>query len=231
MNKTTAPATGRPWSYGLAQGLSTANDLARQAAEWRLIGLLFEPPCAEWRDLIAALGSEVTDEKLKRAAAAALEEAGEELYHSIFGPGGPASPREASYFDNIQLGYLIAELDAHYLAFAYQTSSEEAPDHVAVEAGFIAYLRLKEAYARAEGDTDHAEIARDAALHFVSEHLARIAPALQEKFADAGVEYLLLTSQALFERSGSMKKAPISLPIIQDLSEAQFDCGSELLQD
>jgi nitrate reductase assembly molybdenum cofactor insertion protein NarJ len=210
---------------------SAVLDLARQAAEWRLIGLLFEPPSDQWREQVASLGSEVSDAKLVQAAAAALEEANEELYFSIFGPGGPASAREASYFDNIQLGYLIAELDAHYQAFAYQPSLEEAPDHIAVEAGFIAYLRLKEAYAQAEGDSEHAELTREAALHFVGEHLARVAPALQERFADSGVEYLILATQALFERSGSMKTAPIALPIIQDLSEAQFECGGEALQD
>ncbi len=202
-------------------------DLARQAAEWRLIGLLFEPPSDEWREQISSLASEVKDEKLQRAAVAALEEAGDELYHSIFGPGGPASAREASYFDNIQLGYLIAELDAHYLAFAYQSPSVEAPDHLAVEAGFIAYLRLKEAYAQAEGDREHAELTREAAQHFISEHLARMAPALQEKLASSDVEYLMLASEALFERSGSMKTAPQAFPIIQDLAEAQFECGSE----
>ena len=206
-------------------------DLARQAAEWRLIGLLFEPPSDEWREQVSSLASEVADEKLKRAAAAAIEEAGDELYHSIFGPGGPASAREASYFDNIQLGYLIAELDAHYSAFAYEAGSVEAPDHLAVEAGFIAYLRLKEAYAQAEGDAEHADLTREAAQHFVSEHLARMAPVLQEKLAGSDVEYLMLVSESLFERSGSMKTAPHAFPIIQDLSEAQFECGSETVQE
>ncbi len=202
-------------------------DLARQAAEWRLIGLLFEQPSAAWREQVASLGAEVADEKLKRAAEVALEEASEELYHSIFGPGGPASPREASYFDNIQLGYLIAELCAHYEAFAYKPSLGEAPDHVAVEAGFIAFLRLKEAYALAEDDSEHAGLTREAAQHFLSEHLARMAPTLAEKFVPSDVEYLTLASASLAERSGSMQKLPIALPILQDLSEAQFECGCE----
>ena len=202
-------------------------DLARQSAEWRLIGLLFEQPSPTWREQVAALGAEVSDEKLKRAAEAALEEASEELYHSIFGPGGPASPREASYFDNIQLGYLIAELCAHYEAFAYESSLVEAPDHVAVEAGFIAFLRLKEAYALAEGDEDHAAVTHEAAEHFLSEHLARMASTLAEKFIHSDVEYLILASEALAARSGSMQRPAIALPILQDLAEAQFDCGCE----
>ena len=202
-------------------------DLARQSAEWRLIGLLFEQPSPAWREQVAALGAEVADEKLKRAAEAALEEASEELYHSIFGPGGPASPREASYFDNIQLGYLIAELCAHYEAFAYEPSLGEAPDHVAVEAGFIAFLRLKEAYALAEGDNDHAAVTHEAAKHFLSEHLARMAPTLAEKFIPSDVEYLTLASEALAKRSGSLNQPPIALPVLQELNGEQFDCGCE----
>ncbi|HEY3439645.1 MAG TPA: molecular chaperone TorD family protein [Paludibaculum sp.] len=202
-------------------------NLARQSAEWRLIGLLFEQPSAAWREQVAELGAEVADERLNRAAAAALEEASEELYHSIFGPGGPASPREASYFDNIQLGYLIAEICAHYEAFSYKPSLGEAPDHVAVEAGFIAFLRLKEAYALAEGDEDHAAVTHEAAEHFLSEHLARMAPVLAEKFIPSDVEYLILASEALAIRSGEMPRPPIALPVLQDLTESQFDCGCE----
>jgi len=205
--------------------------LAREAAEWRLIGLLFEPPSGSWREQVASLGAEVTDAKLKRAAEAGLGEASEELYHSIFGPGGPASAREASYFDNIQLGYLIAELCAHYDAFAYQPSLGEAPDHVAVEAGFIAYLRLKQAYAKTEGNHEHGALAGEAAQYFLGEHLARMAPALAERLASSGVEYLMLAAQALAERSGSQERAPVDLPILQNPGEAQFECGCEPADD
>lgn len=204
----------------------TVLDLARQAAEWRLIALLFEQPSASWREQLTALAAEIADETLQRAAQAALEEASEELYHSIFAPGGPASPREASYFDHIQLGYLMAELGAHYEAFAYQPVLAEPPDHVAIEAGFIAFLRLKEAYALAGDDTENAARTRDAARHFLSGHLARMAPTLAEKFVPSDVEYLTLASRALAERSGSMPApAAVALPILQDLNEPEFDCG------
>lgn len=206
----------------------TVLDLAREAAEWRLIGLLFEQPSAAWREQVASLASEVVDENLKLAAEVGLAEASEELYHSIFGPGGPASPREASYFDNIQLGYLIAEICAHYEAFAYQPSLGEAPDHVAVEAGFIAFLRLKEAYALAEGHSEHAALTREAARHFLSEHLARMAPTLAEKFVASDVEYLTLASASLAARSGSMVKPSVILPILPNLGEEQLECGHEI---
>ena len=70
-----------------------AHALLRQAAEWRLIGLLFECPVGTWRDDIVALARDIDDPLLGSAVAHALEEASEGLYHSTFGPGGPAPAR------------------------------------------------------------------------------------------------------------------------------------------
>ena len=78
-----------------------------------------------------------------------------------------------------------------------------------MEAGFIAYLRLKEAYATAEGNHEHAALAGEAAQYFRREHVARMAPALAERLANSGVEYLMLAAQALAERSGSREEAPM----------------------
>lgn len=200
-------------------------DLAREAAEWRLIGLLFSPPEVAWREQIASLAGETRDDQLKQAAATAIEEASEDLYHSTFGPGGPASPREASYFDNIQLGQLLAEICAHYEAFAYAPSQAEPPDHVAVETDFIAYLKLKEAYALAEDDSEKAALTADASRHFLEEHLSRIAPALRDRFQGAEIEYLRLASEALASRCRTPAATPVLLPVLQDQAEEPFECG------
>lgn len=95
-----------------------------------------------------------------------MEEATEGLHHSLFGPGGPAAPREASYRTTLQLGYLLSELEAYYSSFGYTPAKEETPDHVAVETDFAAYLCLKRALAAALGRSDEAEIAADASRVF-----------------------------------------------------------------
>ena len=89
-----------------------AHTLLRQAAEWRLIGLLFECPAGSWRDDLVALARDIDDPLLRAAVTHALEEASEGLYHSTFGPGGPAPPREVTYVKAVQLGYLLSELTA-----------------------------------------------------------------------------------------------------------------------
>ena len=133
-----------------------AEALLRQAAAWRLIGLLLECPGPDWMKQVLALGRDCDDPRLQSAAVAAQTEASEGLHHSLFGPGGPVSPREVTYSGGVQFGYLMAELNAFYRAFAYAPTTMEPLDHLSVEAGFMAYLGMKRAYALASGDTEHA---------------------------------------------------------------------------
>ena len=111
--------------------------LLREAAEWRLIGMLFEYPDEDWRTGAAQLAAEINDPELESAAATAREEASASIYGTTFGPGGPASPREAGYRGSTMPGQLLGDLGGFYQAFAYAPSIPEAPDHVAVEAGFV----------------------------------------------------------------------------------------------
>ncbi|MFN7923836.1 MAG: molecular chaperone TorD family protein [Bryobacteraceae bacterium] len=142
------------------------------------------------------------------AAKLAVDQASEGLYHSTFGPGGPAPPREATHRDTLQLGYLIAELEAYYASFGYQpeTASFEPPDHIAVEAGFVAYLKFKQAYAVACGDAGAAEVVEEARREFVREHLASTAEPLTAMLASSGVPYLDAAGRALARRAGPAKK-------------------------
>ena len=146
--------------------------LLNEAVEWRLIGLLFQCPDSNWQHQVDALAEETPDADLRAAAAAANTEASAGLYHSIFGPGGPAPPREVSYRDWAQPGYLMSELTSYYRAFSYRPEMLEAADHVSVEAGFVAYLRLKEAYALASSDFEHAEVVAQASRQFIEDHLS-----------------------------------------------------------
>jgi nitrate reductase assembly molybdenum cofactor insertion protein NarJ len=199
-------------------------ELLTSAAEWRLLSLLFECPSEHWRATVAASAAEITDDGLREAAAAALAEATAGLYHSIFGPGGPAAPREVSYHQTLQLGYLMSEIKGYYQAFAYQPDTSEAADHVAVEAGFVAYLRLKEAYARQCGDEEGATITAEAAQRFLDHHLANVAEPLARALAQSGVRYLALAGEALATRVGPpLTKSP--LHVLSDVEECAFDCG------
>jgi nitrate reductase assembly molybdenum cofactor insertion protein NarJ len=178
--------------------------LAKEAAEWRLASLFFECPTDAWRAQITALAAEVGDAALKSAARDALVEAEEGLFHHTFGPGGPAPAREASYHQTVELGYLMSEIQAYYNAFAYAPLTSEPPDHISVETGFIAYLKMKEAYALACGEAEHAAIASEAAQSFMEKASAFVA-----------------------SKTGPLPVVAPILPILQNQQEeGEYSCGS-----
>ncbi|NLY02905.1 MAG: molecular chaperone TorD family protein [Rhodopirellula sp.] len=177
-------------------------DLLREAARWRLIGLFLECPGEGWQDEIDCLAAEVGDGSLLEAAELARQEASPALYHTTFGPGGPAPPREVSYRRTVHPGRFLAEIGDGYRAFVYTPSSPEALDHVATEVGFVAYLCLKEAYAIARSDADQAGLCRSAARRFLEEHLAVMAQPLAAHLKMSGIGYLALAGDALVDRVG-----------------------------
>jgi len=195
-------------------------ELLRDAAEWRLISLLFECPGLDWQSQVTALANEVADPTLKSAVAALGEDATPSLYQTTFGPGGPAAPREVSYRDTLMPGQMLGEIAAFYEAFAYQPSIAEPPDHIAVMTGFIAYLRLKEAF----GSAEQATIVADAAKKFSAEHLNTLAEPLAKSLGNSGIEYLAQVSAALLKRVGSRKQttAAVGATAVADCDGCKF---------
>lgn len=202
-------------------------ELLREAACWRLLGRLFECPTDPWRIDVTGLAAEIDDVDLQAAADAAVAQAAEGLYHAAFGPGGPAPPREASYQDTLELGSLMSSLCWWYDAFGYRTTLGEPPDHVAVEAGFLSYLCLKQAHAWMSGEGAHAQVAAEAMTRFRSAHLAMMAAPLAEALAGSGIEYLARASHLLAARVGPKPKSG-RLPVIQDDPCSDDVCGEEI---
>ena len=98
---------------------------------------------------------------------------------------------------------------------------------MAVEAGFVAYLKLKEAYARATGDDEHAAVTSEAAHQFINEHLSAMTEPLARSLEHSGVEYLALAGKALWARVGSPQdKTPKqNLPIFSGDEDSEFACA------
>jgi nitrate reductase assembly molybdenum cofactor insertion protein NarJ len=186
--------------------------LLRESAAWRLLGLLFERPREGWRDEVDALEGIAADAELSRAVAAAREEACEEAFLAILAPA-VVSPREVTWQKGSDSGQLLAELRATYDAFAFRPVTEEAPDHVSVEAGFVGWLLLKEAYARAAELPEAAALTAEARARFQKAHVAHLAAALAENLGRWGVPYLTLAAAALATRAGEPEAVPsLDLP-------------------
>ena len=157
-----------------------SREILALAASWRLASLLLERPRPEWKSEIAALAAEVSDPRLTRCAAdAACATEGD--YHRLFGPGGAVSPREVSYCGFEDPGRLLAQLSAFYHAFSFEPRREESIDHLSVQAGFVGYLFLKQAYAKMSNDFAAAAITKDARERFAKEHVARCAQGMSKR--------------------------------------------------
>lgn len=193
-----------------------ARDLLTQAAAWRLASLLLERPHAEWKNEIVKLCGEVTDQELS-SCMREVDQATEESYHRIFGPGGTVSPREVSYCGFEDPGRLMAELSAFYQAFSFQPRREEPIDHIAVEAGFVGYLFLKEAYARMQENSEAAEITKNARERFIKDHVGRCAQGMIQRLSDSP-PYLRKVLLWLGEKTPNM-------PAAEPLSSNRDPCG------
>lgn len=203
-------------------------DRLREAATWRLLGRLFECPDPTWQAEIDALARELGDEDLLAAVTAAAGVATEGQYHSTFGVGGPAPPREASYHETVELGSLMSELAVCYEVFGYRPQLAEPLDHVAVEAGFVAYVKFKQAYAEARGDREQADAAARAASRFITDHLGMIATPLADLLATSHLDYLARASRALVARVGprpATTRLPMLRTIATDDEGSDFECA------
>lgn len=178
-----------------------SRDLLREAHAWRLLALLLERPRAGWREEVASLAEGVADEPLAEAARAAAS-ASEGDYLALLGPGGAVSPREAGHRETADPAHVMSEICAYHEAFGFRPASEDPPDHVAVEAAFVGYLRLKEAFALAQGDAGAGEIAAEAARTFVERHLASCAEPIAGGLAARSEGAFALAAKALLARVG-----------------------------
>lgn len=175
--------------------------LLAEAQQWRLVALMFERPRAGWWTEVAQLSEGCPDAELA-AAAHAASAAREGDYLEFLGPGGLVSPREAGHRKTTDPSKLLSEIHAYYSAFGFEPATEETIDHVAVEAGFVGFMRLKEAYARVANDSAAADLTAEAARRFVHAHLAAMAEPLEHALRVAGGDYLGAAARSLVARTG-----------------------------
>jgi hypothetical protein len=178
-----------------------AAELLREAQDWRTLGLLFERPRDPWRQDVARL-AEACDDAALREAGALAGRAEEGRYLALFGPGGALSPRETGFRRSTDPARTIAELRAFHAAFAFEARHEDPIDHLSVLCDFVAWLRLKEAYATASGDREATEVTHEAAERFVRTHLAPCAEPLALSLAEFDSGHLLPAARALLARTG-----------------------------
>jgi hypothetical protein len=98
-----------------------------------------------------------------------------------------------------------------------------------VEVGFVAYLKLKEAYARAEGDDERAAIVARAAERFLADHLSAIAAPVADILNASHLDYLARASRILADRVGPAPRSTM-LPMFNATPDeedgGEFACAT-----
>jgi hypothetical protein len=97
-------------------------------------------------------------------------------------------------------GEYLAELLAFYSAFGYCPPHNDPPDHIATEIDFIAYLRLKQAFALARGEETQAAVTAEAAQNFIHDHVATTAVPMTQILEASRIPHLSLAAGNLSER-------------------------------
>jgi len=123
---------------------------------------------------------------------------------------------------------LLAEITGIYQAFGYRPAAEESPDHIAVETGVVAYLKLKQIHAECSGAAEEAQRCAEAAEYFLSRRLSLLAFAAREALEKAGLPYLTLAARALCERTGPPSAGDWFTTPCQDAGGSEeFTCGAD----
>jgi len=210
-----------------ASGSPEVITLLSESAEWRLLGLLFEYPTPLWRESLTALLPDLHDGALASLAEDALRYQTEGLHVALFGPSGSVPVREVAYQGGVQSGYLMSELAAYYAAFGYTASAIEPPDHLAIELGFLSYLKMKQALAVARGEEGQAAVAEDAAASFSKEHLAAMVEPIANLLPTFAPDYLAAAGSVLTQRVGTAPRSsyPLCGPSMGADDSEDLVCG------
>ncbi len=203
---------------------SSSTQLVRSAAEWRLLGLLFERKRPDTLSEIRSLSEEIADALLGKAADR-IDDVTSAQYIDALGPGGLVPAREVAYRGREDPGQIIADVSGFYDAFAFKPTVEDPPDHVAVECGFVGYLFLKQAYAVSAGDQERTQLTCGARERFVDAHLQHFARPLAERLVAIQHPVLSRAALALQDRVGPAP-VPVSLDTDMEALGGDHACGS-----
>lgn len=200
---------------------SSATELLAEAAQWHLLSLLLSRPTVERKGEVSALGDEIAPPRLRQAAHAWLENAEEGAYLRLLGPGGHVAARAVAYRPFADPGWMLADIRRHHEAFGFHPAAEEPVDHIAVLADFVAYLLLKEAYARECGEDPDAAVTRGAMERFVEEYLVPMTARVAERLEACGADDWSAAARLIAEKI----PAPPASPFGVEQEDEASPCG------
>lgn len=217
--------------------------LEATALECSLASALASYPDAEVAETVRALREALASHPVGQAFVRALDEPGglDELRSSFVGWFDQGERRISLYgteygrMRGMSKGPDLAALTGLYRAFGVTPDSDashEAPDHLAVELEFYAFLLEKERYLAAQGDDLGVSTARDGRKLFLREYLAPLAAAVAKRFEGVGEgetypELFRWIAARIADECDELEVTPVPLDFFEDPdAKGDLSCGS-----
>ncbi len=161
-----------------------------------------------WLDVAQALHEDASATPEERAERTRLFEL----------PSG-CPPYEAAWIRRDK-GAILADVAGFYRAFGFDAAPDTGirHDHLGAMAEFIALVCVMEARARAAGNAEQADIAHEACVDFLRDHLVDWVPSFLERLQESTMSRPLLHAAACIERAWESAQA-MGLPAL-DLLDA-----------
>lgn len=217
--------------------------LEATALECSLASALASYPDAEVAETVRALREPLAAHPVGQAFVRALDEPGglDELRSSFVGWFDQGERRISLYgteygrMRGMSKGSDLAALTGLYRAFGVTPDSDashEAPDHLAVELEFYAFLLEKERYLGAQRDDEGVRTVRDGRKLFLREYLAPLAGAVAKRFEGVGEgetypELFRWIAARIDDECEALEVTPVPLDFFEDLeAKGELSCGS-----
>lgn len=120
--------------------MRTADELAEQAGDWRLMRLLLEQPSEEWRHKLLAESKDTVDPELSSAVQMAQAEGNDYFHEVLFGDGGLLTSRESEYRFERDRGAILADLEGMKERFDFSWNGSHPIDHILALVSLMAHI-------------------------------------------------------------------------------------------
>lgn len=180
--------------------MRSVDELAEQAGDWRLMRLLLEQPCDEWRKRLLAESQETIDPELTSAVRMAQAEGNNYFHKVVFGADGLLTSRESEFRFERDRGAVLADLEGMKERFNFSWNGTHPMDHILALVSLMAHIVSLQAEAVRENRIGEALYLEGIAEWLRKGHLAWFTEQIAGALNATQVCYLSHVAHALEQR-------------------------------
>lgn len=198
--------------------MRSAEELAEQAGDWRLMRLLLERPCDEWRQRLLAESKDTVDPELTSAVQMAQAEGNDYFHEVLFGADGLLTSRESEFRFERDRGAVLADLEGMRERFNFSWNGSHPMDHILALVSLMAHIATLQSEAVRDERIGEALYLEGIAEWLRKGHLAWFTEQIATAMSSTQVCYLSHVAHALEQRvlpvgeSGTPTRRPSDSP-------------------